>query len=111
MTFQIQHPAFKAPRRAPPLQVFTDEELGRARAMLDDATASAQWTVENRQGEALDAQSFARASEGVAMDGEAWREASSPCGTPADPPLAPLTELRAARGGAAEWVLPRAVTQ
>ena len=43
--------------------------------MLDDATASAQWTVENRQGEALDAQSFARASEGVAMDGEAWREA------------------------------------
>lgn len=55
--------------------MFTDEELSRARALLDDATASAQWTVENRQGEALDVASFAQACEGVAMDGEAWREA------------------------------------
>jgi hypothetical protein len=63
---QLPHPAFKAPRRAPQLQAFSDAELANARALIEDATAAAQWAVEHGQGQALDAPSLAAAADAAA---------------------------------------------
>jgi hypothetical protein len=60
---QVPHPAFKAPRSAPQQTAFSDAELAGARALLEDAAAAAQWAVESRQGQALDAASLAAAAE------------------------------------------------
>jgi len=54
--------------------LFSDEELARARSILEDATASAQWTVEHKQGEPLN-NAAEIASSGYSLTGEEWREA------------------------------------